>query len=69
MSSVFQFVFTDSTNKVLFTTTDFGKTLRREQLEFHVSDISFHEEEPETFVVLDKSDDARKVGSAFSTWK
>lgn len=56
-----QFIFTDSKNKVIFTTNDYGKTVKRQNVEFEISELVFHEEEPETIIVLDENSGERKV--------
>jgi sortilin-related receptor len=56
-----QFIFTDSKNKVIFTTNDYGKTVKRQNVDFEISELVFHEEEPETIIVLDENSGERKV--------
>jgi hypothetical protein len=46
---------------VIFTTNDYGKTVRRQNVEFEISELVFHEEEPETIIVLDENSGERKV--------
>jgi len=58
---LFQFIFPDSKNKVIFTTNDYGKTIKRQSVDFEITDLAFHEEEPETIIILDASNDERKV--------
>ncbi|XP_020710796.1 sortilin-related receptor isoform X2 [Athalia rosae] len=54
-------VFADSTNQLIFTTWNNGKDITRQILPFHPSDISFHEDDPLTFLALDKLDPERKL--------
>ncbi|XP_059482311.1 sortilin-related receptor-like [Neocloeon triangulifer] len=65
------FLFPDSKNKVIFTTNDFGKTIKRQSVEFEISELAFHEEELETIIVLDSSAQERKLWLSTnfgSTW-
>lgn len=57
----FQIVFTDPRNKAIFTNSDYGKTIVRRMLDFTPSEVSFYEQDPKTFLVLDKQDPERKV--------
>lgn len=59
----FQIIFTDPRNKAIFTNTDFGKTIKTHLLDFSPSDVSFYEQDANTFLVLDKEDPDRKVFS------
>ncbi|XP_046384462.1 sortilin-related receptor-like isoform X2 [Ischnura elegans] len=54
-------VFIDSTNKVIFSTTNHGKYFEMVKLKFHPTDISFNEEEPLTFLAYDKIDPQKKL--------
>ncbi|XP_048483491.1 sortilin-related receptor isoform X4 [Plutella xylostella] len=54
-------VFVDSTNKKIYYTDDNGHTIHRSDLSFHPSELSFDEEFPDRFVVLDKVDTNRKL--------
>lgn len=56
-----QIVFSDPRNKAIFTNRDNGKTIKRHMLDFTPSDISFYENDSNTFLVLDKEDPDRKV--------
>lgn len=58
---VFQLVFADVKNGVIFTTTDSGKTFNRIKLNFSPSDISFQVDEPFTFLAHDKIKPSREV--------
>lgn len=61
ITNVFQFLFTDITNNLLFVTSDLGKTFIRRELNFTPSEVSFHEMNPSTFVILDKNEINNKV--------
>lgn len=54
-------VFVDSTNKKLFYTSDNGRTIHRSDLSFHPSELSFDEEFPDKYVILDKVVTNRKL--------
>nr|XP_049700522.1 sortilin-related receptor isoform X1 [Helicoverpa armigera] len=54
-------VFVDSTNKKLFYTSDNGRNIHRSDLVFHPSELSFDEEFPDKYVILDKVDINRKL--------
>uniref|UniRef100_W4VRP1 Sortilin-related receptor n=1 Tax=Corethrella appendiculata TaxID=1370023 RepID=W4VRP1_9DIPT len=54
-------VFTDPRNKALFTSNDYGKTIKNHLLEFRPSDVSYYELDTKTFLVLDKEDPERKL--------
>lgn len=54
-------MFTDPRNKAIFTNSDYGKTIVRHMIDFTPSEISFYEQDPKTFLVLDKQDPDRKV--------
>ncbi|XP_071441297.1 sortilin-related receptor-like isoform X2 [Hetaerina americana] len=54
-------VFIDSTNKVIYTTTNHGKYIEMTNLKFHPTDISFNEDEPLTFLAYDKIDPTKKL--------
>lgn len=60
-----QIVFTDPRNKAIFTNSDYGKTIVRHMLDFTPSEISFYEQDSQTFLVLDKQDPDRKVNIIF----
>lgn len=47
----------------MYLTTDHGKNFKRIKLDFTPSDVSFHELQPSTFVVLDKNDLSQKVSA------
>ncbi|XP_046384186.1 sortilin-related receptor-like isoform X2 [Ischnura elegans] len=55
------YVFIDSTQKVIYSTTDHGKHFEMVKLKFHPTDISFDEEEPLTFLAYDKIDPQKKL--------
>ncbi|KAJ8922708.1 hypothetical protein NQ315_007743 [Exocentrus adspersus] len=55
------FVFTDIRHNLLYVTKDHGKAFKRIDLDFTPSDVSFHELQPSTFVVLDKNDTNQKL--------
>jgi hypothetical protein len=54
-------VFTDPQNQVIFLTKNFGRVITRNQLVFSPSEVSFHEDEPLTFLVYDKMSPAKGV--------
>jgi len=54
-------VFTDPQNKVIFVTENFGKDIRSVNLNFSPSEVSFHEDEPLTFLVYDKVSPAKRL--------
>uniref|UniRef100_V5I861 Sortilin-related receptor n=1 Tax=Anoplophora glabripennis TaxID=217634 RepID=V5I861_ANOGL len=54
------FVFTDIRHNMMYLTTDHGKSFKSVKLDFTPSDVSFHELQPSTFVVLDKNDSNQK---------
>lgn len=58
---VLQVVLTDITNKVIFTTKDSGQTFHQIKLDFHPSDLLFHEDDPFSFMMWDKVDPKKKV--------
>jgi sortilin-related receptor len=62
---LFKIVFTDARNKAIFTSNDYGKSIKSHVLDFHPSDLSYYEQDAKTFLVLDKEDPERKV---CSTW-
>ncbi|CAB3366798.1 Hypothetical predicted protein [Cloeon dipterum] len=55
------FVFPDKENRVIFTTNDYGRTVKRQRVDFTISELSFHDEEPETIVALDASTEDKKL--------
>ncbi|XP_025834721.1 sortilin-related receptor-like isoform X2 [Agrilus planipennis] len=55
------FVFTDLKNKVLFTTKNHGRDIKKVQLKFTPSEVSFHEFQPQIFLILDKVDSKRPL--------
>lgn len=59
--AIFQFVFTDTINKFLFTTIDFGHTIKSIQLEFTPSEVSMHPTNAAVFVIMDQQDVEKKV--------
>lgn len=58
---LFQFVFTDVKNKQLFVTTNHGRNITRLNVSFTPSEVSFHEYQPQTFLVLHKSEQKQQV--------
>ncbi|RZC34546.1 sortilin-related receptor-like [Asbolus verrucosus] len=54
------FVFADVKHKFLYVTTNHGRDIKRIELGFTPSDVSFNELQPSVFVVLDKSDSVQK---------
>jgi len=58
-------VFTDPQNHVIFVTENFGKNIRRSNLNFSPSEVSFHEDEPLTFLVYDKVSPTKRVSFRF----
>ncbi|XP_044254445.1 sortilin-related receptor-like isoform X1 [Tribolium madens] len=55
------FVFADVNHKVLYVTANHGRDIKRIDLDFTPSDVSFHELQPSVFVVLDKVDSVHKL--------
>lgn len=58
---LFQCVFVDSTNKLIYTSTDHGKNIIRHSVDFRPFDISFYDDDPRIFLAHDKSDIYLKV--------
>lgn len=58
-------MFTDPQNKVIFVTKNFGSNITRFNLIFTPSEVSFHEDEPLTFLVYDKMSTAKGVSFRF----
>ena len=58
-------MFTDPQNNVIFVTKNFGSNITRFNLIFTPSEVSFHEDEPLTFLVHDKKSPERKVSFRF----
>lgn len=56
-----QYVFTDSTNRYIFTTTDYVNTVNSYALDFTPDDITFDEREPFSLLAYDKADRLRRV--------
>lgn len=54
-------MFTDSRNKAIFTSDDFGRSFQNSLLDFRPSDVVFYELDSRTFLALDKEDPERKV--------
>jgi len=54
-------VFTDPTNRHMFTTTDFLATVKGYELQFTPDDITFDERKPFSILSYDKSDRLRRV--------
>lgn len=54
-------VLTDITNKVIFTTKDSGLSMDQAKVDFHPSDVVFHETDPFMFLVHDKVDPMKKL--------
>lgn len=54
-------MFTDPHNKVIFTSTDYGRTIKSHIVNFKPSDVSFYEGDAKTFLVHDKDDAERKL--------
>ena len=64
MSCIFffwQYVFTDTTNKYIFTTIDYGATVQSYSLEFTPDEIIFDEREPLSLLAYDKTDRLRRL--------
>lgn len=57
----FKVVFIDAGGKAIFTTQNYGHDIKRINLDFHPSEITFIESDPLTFLALDKIDPSRKV--------
>ncbi|XP_060532386.1 sortilin-related receptor-like isoform X2 [Cylas formicarius] len=55
------FVFTDILHNLIYVTTNYGKSFKRIELKFTPSQLSYHELQPSTFVVLDKNDTQSKL--------
>lgn len=62
---LFQCVFTDVQNQVIFVTKNFGRNITRFNLNFFPSEVSFHEDEPLTFLVYDKVVPTKQVRFRF----
>jgi len=62
---LFQCVFIDPQNQVIFVTKNFGRDITRFNLIFTPSEVSFHEDEPLTFLVYDKVSPAKGVSFRF----
>ena len=58
-------MFTDPQNQVIFVTKNYGKNITRFKLNFSPSEVSFHEDEPLTFLVYDKVSPAKGVSFRF----
>lgn len=58
-----QYVFTDTTNKYIFTTTDYVNTVSSYKLDFTPDDITFDERKPFSLLAYDKVDRLRRVRS------
>ena len=56
-----QYVFTDTTNRYIFTTTDFVRTVSGYQLEFSPHEVTFDERKPFSLLAYDKTDRLRRV--------
>lgn len=54
-------MFTDSRNKAIFTSDDFGRTFQSSIVDFKPSDVVFYEQDARTFLALDKEDPERKL--------
>jgi hypothetical protein len=48
-------------NQVIFVTKNYGRNITRINLAFSPSEVSFHEDEPLTFLVFDKVDPIKRV--------
>jgi len=62
---LFQCVFTDPQNQVIFVTKNFGTNITRISLNFSPSEVSFHEDEPLTFLVYDEVSHVKGVSFRF----
>ena len=62
---LFQCVFTDPQNRVIFVTKNFGINITRFNLNFSPSEVSFHEDEPLTFLVYGEVSGAKGVSFRF----
>jgi hypothetical protein len=58
-------VFTDPQNEVIFVTKNFGRNITRIKLNFSPSEVSFHEDEPLTFLAYDKTSPTKDVSFRF----
>ena len=64
-----QYVFTDPTNRYMFTTTDFLSTVKGYALDFTPDDITFDERKPFSILSYDKSDRLRRVRTTRNWFK
>ncbi|CAG9822420.1 unnamed protein product [Phaedon cochleariae] len=55
------FVFTDIKHNVIYVTSDHGRKIERREVMFSPSEISFHEAQSGTFLVLDKNSTNQKL--------
>ena len=62
---LFQLVFTDIKNKLIFTTTDNAKNIIRYQLDFVPSEVFFQESDPQVLMILDTTTLNRTVRIIF----
>lgn len=58
---IFQFVFTDIRHNLMYVTTNYGINFSVLELNFTPSEVSFHEQQSSTFVVLDKNNTNQEV--------
>ena len=56
-----QYVFTDTTNRYVFTTRDFLETVNSYRLDFSPDEITFDERQPLSLLAYDKSDPLHSV--------
>ncbi|XP_038113433.1 sortilin-related receptor [Culex quinquefasciatus] len=54
-------VFTDPRNKAIFTSEDYGATVKVRMLNFTPSDVTFYEADTKMILILDKKDPERKL--------
>ena len=56
-----QYVFTDTSNKYMFTTTDYGRSVQSRPLDFTPDDVVFDERQPLSILAYDKTLSLHKV--------
>jgi hypothetical protein len=58
-------VFTDPQNQVIFVTKNYGKKIMKIELSFTPSEVSFHDDEPLTFLLYDKVNSTKQVNLSY----
>ena len=56
-----QYVFADVLHKVIFTTTNYGRTFRKTSVDFVPREISMHSKDENLILAYDKEDDRKRV--------